>query len=130
MSCYMYVKEQKDEIMTETKKWPDAHPYEQLAAASYDQRIIEWAHNRGLIQGGNTDRQFLKLSEEVGELAAGLARNNQAEVVDALGDIYVVITILAAQRGMDINECIEHAWQEIKDRKGRLVNGVFIKEEA
>lgn len=90
--------------------------------------IRQWAEDRNLIEGSTTDKQFLKLVEECGELAASLARDKQDGVIDGIGDIVVVLTILAAQRGIKIEGCIEAAWDEIKDRKGRMVDGVFIKE--
>lgn len=90
--------------------------------------IRGWASARNLIEGSTTDKQFLKLVEEVGELAEGLAKNRIEAVKDGIGDAVVVLTILAAQVGMSIEDCIEAAWLEIKDRKGRMQDGVFIKE--
>jgi NTP pyrophosphatase (non-canonical NTP hydrolase) len=90
--------------------------------------IRAWAHARNLIEGSSTDKQFLKLIEEVGELAEGLAKNRPAAIVDGIGDAVVVLTILAAQVGVQIEDCIEAAWVEIKDRKGRMQDGVFLKE--
>ncbi len=77
---------------------------------------------------GDKSRQMLKLAEEHGELAGALARNNKREAVDAIGDMVVVLTILAEQIGVPIEECMQAAWQEIKERKGKTVNGIFIKE--
>lgn len=94
----------------------------------YADRIRDWAEARNLIAGSTPEKQFLKLIEEVGELGAGMARGNHLAVMDGIGDVFVVITILAAQHGMDIEECIAAAWDEIKDRKGRMVDGVFRKE--
>lgn len=91
-------------------------------------KIRDWAIERGL-HTGEPSKQMLKLIEEVGELANGMARNNSELIVDSLGDIYVVITILAMQYQLDIEQCIQSAYEEIKDRKGKLVNGVFIKEQ-
>lgn len=90
--------------------------------------IRGWAHARNLIEGSTTDKQFLKLSEEIGELAEGLAKGRPEAIIDGIGDAVVVLTILAAQVGMQIEDCIEAAWLEIKDRKGRMHNGVFLKE--
>jgi NTP pyrophosphatase (non-canonical NTP hydrolase) len=90
--------------------------------------IRAWAHARNLIQGSTTDKQFLKLIEEVGELAAGLARKDDVKIMDGIGDAVVVLTILAEQMGFTIEACIEMAWDEIKDRKGRMIDGVFVKE--
>ena len=95
----------------------------------YAERIRGWASDRNLIDGSDEKSQFVKLMEEAGELAAAIARNNDADFMDAIGDCFVVLTILAAQRGVEIEQCIADAWIQIKDRKGRMVQGVFVKEE-
>lgn len=94
----------------------------------YAERIRGWASDRNLISGSTPEKQFVKLVEEIGELGAGLARGNRPAMMDGIGDAFVVLTILAAQIGVDIEECIAAAWDEIKNRKGRMVDGVFIKE--
>lgn len=94
----------------------------------YANRIRQWAHDRNLLTGSDTKSQFVKLMEEAGELAAAIARSDQDEFEDAIGDMFVVLTIMAAQNGIEIEECIARAWSEIKDRKGRMVDGVFVKE--
>lgn len=90
--------------------------------------IRAWAEARNLIDGSDSFRQMTKLTEEIGELAHGIAKNRPAEIADGIGDAVVVLTILAAQNSMNIESCIEQAWDEIKDRKGRMVDGVFVKE--
>ena len=90
--------------------------------------VVGWADERGLILNGDKNRQMLKLAEEHGELAGALARNNKREAVDAIGDMVVVLTILAEQIGVPVEECMDAAWREIKDRKGKTTNGIFIKE--
>lgn len=90
--------------------------------------IRRWARDRNIIEGATQQAQFVKLIEEIGELASGIAKGRQAVIVDGIGDAVVVLTILAAQHGVLIEDCIEAAWQEIKDRKGCMVNGTFIKE--
>ena len=57
-----------------------------------------------------------------------MAKNNASQVYDSVGDIFVVLTILSMQLGVSIEECVSYAYDEIKDRKGKLVNGVYIKE--
>ena len=89
--------------------------------------IREWAIARNLNTADPT-KQAIKLGEEFGELCSGLARGNNALVEGSLGDMYVVMTILAEQMGLDIGRCISAAYDEIKDRKGRMVDGVFVKE--
>ena len=90
--------------------------------------IRNWANSRNLIDGSNSFRQMTKLIEEMGELAHGIAKGRPDEVMDGIGDMVVVLTIMAAQNGMDIEQCIAMAWDEIKDRRGRMVDGIFIKE--
>lgn len=90
--------------------------------------IRQWAHDRNLIEGSDRFRQMVKLVEEQGELAAGIAKGNEALVIDSIGDMVVVLTIIAAQSGVNIEACIEAAYDEIKDRKGRMRDGVFVKE--
>ena len=91
--------------------------------------IEDWANDRNLIDGSDSFRQCTKLAEEMGELAGGIAKNRPDVIADSIGDMVVVLTILAAKNNMSITDCIERAWIEIKDRKGRMVDGVFIKEE-
>ena len=90
--------------------------------------IKQWSIDRGL-NDANPTRQFLKLAEEVGELGAAMARNNRDNERDAIGDIYVVLTILAQQLGYNIEDCIQEAYNVIKHRTGKMVNGVFVKDE-
>jgi|SRR5699024_4933095 len=89
--------------------------------------IESWAKERNLDTADPT-KQMLKLMEEVGELAEGMAKGNLDQVIDSVGDVYVVMTILSMQLGLDIDRCIAMAYDEIKDRKGKMVDGVFVKE--
>ena len=90
-------------------------------------RIEEWARERGL-DTASPDKQMLKLGEEYGELCQGLAKNRPDQVKDSIGDMYVVLTILSLQLGLDIEDCVMHAYGEIKDRKGKMIDGIFVKE--
>ena len=94
----------------------------------YADLIRQWAEDRNLIKGSDVKSQFVKLIEEAGELANAIAKKNDIEFADAIGDMVVVLTIMAAQNGMMIEDCIDNAWQEIKDRRGKMVDGIFIKE--
>lgn len=91
-------------------------------------KIRNWAEDRNLIEGATPAAQFQKLGEEFGELGRALIEGDQAKFQDAVGDMYVVLTILAAQKGTTIEECIDGAYDEIKDRKGKMVDGIFVKE--
>jgi NTP pyrophosphatase (non-canonical NTP hydrolase) len=103
------------------------HYYEADEISTMENLIKEWAIERGLDKV-EPSKQMVKLMEETGELASGIARDNKELIKDSLGDVYVVMVILALRLGLDLQECIEGAYNEIKDRKGKLVNGVFIKE--
>ena len=92
-------------------------------------KVEEWAKARNLVNGSTPQAQMLKLMEEAGELAGGIAKNKPDVIIDSVGDVVVVLTILCAQLGIDIQECVEQAYNEIKDRKGEMRNGVFVKEE-
>tara|TARA_R100000951_G_scaffold95371_1_gene84382 strand:+ start:319 stop:840 length:522 start_codon:yes stop_codon:yes gene_type:complete len=92
-------------------------------------KVIEWAEERGLIKKENATKQFMKLTEEVGELANAILKKDPYETIDAIGDIQVVLIILCEQLDLNINKCLESAYDEIKDRKGKTVNGTFIKEQ-
>ncbi|MDO4778480.1 MAG: MazG-like family protein [Tissierellia bacterium] len=94
----------------------------------YTNKIRQWAIDRNL-HTQDSKKQALKLMEEVGELAQGLAKGRQEQVVDSIGDIYVVLVILVMQEGLTIEDCIEAAYIEIKDRKGKIIDGVYVKEE-
>ena len=90
--------------------------------------IKKWAINRGLDKA-EPSKQMLKLIEEVGELASGIAKGKKDLIIDSLGDIYVVLYILSIQLKLDFETCVEIAYDEIKDRKGIMKNGVFVKEK-
>lgn len=90
-------------------------------------KIRTWAIYRGLDEA-DPNKQMLKLMEEVGEIAAALARGDIEAAKDGIGDVHVVQTILSMQLGTSIEECVGIAYDEIKDRKGKMINGVFVKE--
>ena len=90
--------------------------------------IRTWASDRGIYDQGNSHTQYVKLMEEAGELAEALLKNDKYEIKDAIGDMVVVLTNLAVLEGMQIESCIESAYQEIANRKGKMENGTFVKE--
>ena len=92
--------------------------------------IQNWAWDRNLIGGSTPNAQMLKLMEEVGELAGGVCKDKADVIKDSIGDVFVVLTIIAAQMGWSLEECVQAAYNEIKDRKGKMVDGVFVKEEV
>lgn len=90
--------------------------------------VEEWSRDRDLHEA-DSSKQFLKVIEEVGEVADALAKDKPDELKDGIGDTVVTLIILAQQNGLTLEECLETAYNEIADRKGKTVNGVFVKEE-
>jgi len=88
-----------------------------------------WAKDRGIYDKGNSHTQYVKLMEEAGELAAALLNKDMSEIVDAIGDIVVVLTNLAELEGVKIEDCIDVAYNVIARRKGKMINGTFVKEQ-
>ncbi len=91
--------------------------------------IRTWARVRGLYEKGDTNTQYVKLQEEAGELAKALLKDDQPEVIDAIGDIIVVLTNLAHLRNVKIEDCIDSAYNVISKRTGKMINGTFVKDE-
>jgi NTP pyrophosphatase (non-canonical NTP hydrolase) len=89
--------------------------------------IRTWAKDRGIYDKGDSHTQYVKLMEEAGELAAALLNKDAYEIKDAIGDIVVVLTNLAALEGMQIENCIDAAYNEIANRTGVMHNGTFVK---
>lgn len=95
------------------------------------QLIEQWAKQRGLDNPEFQHKQFLKLVSEVGELGDAILQEGKGikgNVEDAIGDTLVALIILCLQKGLDIEKCLELAYDEIKDRTGKMENGVFIKD--
>ena len=86
-----------------------------------------WADEKGIYNKGDSKTQYIKLMEEAGELAQAILKNDETEVIDAIGDMVVVLTNLAALRGHKIETCVKSAYNVIKSRQGKMVNGTFVK---
>jgi len=90
--------------------------------------IREWAEKRGLYNEGDPKTQTLKLMEEAGEICRAVLKKDEPEIIDGIGDCVVVLTNLAHLCDTSIEECIEAAYNEIKGRSGKMVNGTFKKD--
>ena len=99
-----------------------------MSELSFGSRVRKWAKDRNLIEGSTPRLQMTKLFEECEELSHALQDDDKPEIIDAIGDIQVVLGVICAQLGLSIDECREAAWEQIKDRKGKMVDGVFLKE--
>lgn len=97
---------------------------EQLA--TYIEHVKQWHYARNLIDGSTDKDQFMKLIQEVGELSDNICKGR--DVRDDIGDIIVVLINIAERNGISLTECLRVAYNDIKDRKGRMIDGVFVKQ--
>ena len=88
--------------------------------------IRKWHHDRNLIEGSDDKSQFAKLIQEAGELSDNICKGK--DIKDDIGDMIVVLINIAERNDLSITECVRTAWDDIKDRKGKMVDGVFVKE--
>lgn len=92
-----------------------------------ESNIKAWHHARNLIDGSTDKDQYLKLIQEAGELSDNICKGR--DIADDIGDMIVVLINIAERNGLSLATCMEKAWQDIKDRKGKMVDGVFVKED-
>lgn len=92
----------------------------------YIKSVEAWEKNRGLDKT-NSDKQLIKLVEEVGELSEAHNKGYRDKQIDSIGDIFVVLTIYALQNDLHLDDCVKEAYDTIKDRHGKMVDGVFVK---
>jgi NTP pyrophosphatase (non-canonical NTP hydrolase) len=90
------------------------------------QKIKQWHYDRNLIDGATDKDQYLKLIQEAGELSDNICKGR--DVSDDIGDMIVVLINIAERNGLSVTECVGKAYDDIKDRKGKMIDGVFIKE--
>ena len=89
-------------------------------------KVSQWHHDRNLIEGATDKDQYCKLIQEAGELSDSICKGK--DVKDDIGDMIVVLINIAERNNVTIEECLENAWNDIKDRKGRMIDGIFVKE--
>ncbi len=94
---------------------------------SYFNEIRRWAKQKNILDQGDIKTQYIKLQEESGELAEAILTNNKEEIKDAIGDMVVVLTSLSYFGGFKIEDAIELAYNEIKNREGKIINNTFVK---
>ncbi len=91
--------------------------------------VIKWADERGLIAYKNRFKQLAKTIEELGELSSAMLKKDDVKIIDGIGDTYVTLIILAEDLGYSIDMCLQVAYDEIKGRTGRTIDGTFIKDK-
>jgi NTP pyrophosphatase (non-canonical NTP hydrolase) len=122
--CYIYNKAYAAEFL----EYPKTIEIVEKETPSVFDNIRSWAKERGIYDAGDSKTQYVKLMEEAGELAKALLDEDEPEIIDAIGDMVVVLTNLAKLEGLEIEECIDSAYHEIANRKGKMINGTFVKQ--
>lgn len=89
-------------------------------------KVVRWHYDRNLIDGSTDKDQFCKLMQEAGELSDSICKGK--DVSDDIGDMIVVLLNIAERNKLSLSQCLAKAWDDIKDRKGKMVDGVFVKE--
>lgn len=90
------------------------------------EKIKQWHYDRNLIEGSDDKTQFAKLIQEAGELSDNICKGK--DIKDDIGDMMVVLINIAERNKMTLTECLQTAYEDIRHRKGRMVDGVFVKE--
>jgi len=90
--------------------------------------IVRWAEARKIVPNSTPETQLLKAVSEIGELSDATIKENREDIVDAVGDTMVCLIIYCALQNLNLVDCMEVAYDAIKNRKGTLrENGVFVK---
>ena len=119
----------KDRSYIYNKALYEAGPFQKHMDRITFKDIRQWAETRGITTNGDSKTQYVKLMEEAGELAEALLKKDKKEIKDAIGDMIVVLTNLSSLEGFKIEDCIDHAYNEIVNRTGKMINGTFVKDE-
>jgi len=90
-------------------------------------KVLSWADEKGILKEGNERAQAAKTVEEVNELESAVMVNDRQEIKDGIGDALVTLIIQAEMQGFSLAECLDHAYDQIKDREGEMINGTFVK---
>ena len=92
------------------------------------QLVEQWAEEKGILSKATPLTQAIKTQEEVNELYRAILDDNRDEIKDAIGDIMVTLIVQCKMQGMDLQDCLESAYNVIKNRTGKMVGGIFVKD--
>jgi NTP pyrophosphatase (non-canonical NTP hydrolase) len=92
--------------------------------------VVRWGEARGIIQNSDAKTQLLKAFSEMGELTDAITKRDRDGIIDGIGDVLVCLTMVAAIEDVDLKQCFQSAYEQIKNRTGFLnKEGVFVKDE-
>lgn len=126
---YIVCKDGKHKILTYCEGFSE--PVDSVVFMSVDfyyQLIHIWAIEKCLQKPENKHAQMCKVMEELGELSGAMLKGNEEGIIDGIGDVFVTLVILCLQLRVNMTECIKSAYIEIADRKGKMVDGSFVKD--
>jgi NTP pyrophosphatase (non-canonical NTP hydrolase) len=103
--------------------------FNQMDLARLESLIRQWGDDKGLLSADRIDRQFMKMVEEVGEVAECISKGKKDDLALEIGDVFVTLSLLAAQNGLNLTSCVKSAYDKIKGREGRIINNTFVKNE-
>ena len=107
--------------------WVDlVNPTPEPTLSYFIDNVVQWHHDRNLIDGSTDKDQTLKLLQELGELSDSVCKGK--DIKDDIGDMLVVMLNITTRNGISLSECLARAWDDIKDRKGKMIDGIFVKE--
>ena len=127
--------EDLNNIMKGTYSYSNRHRmHEFMKYEKLQEKVIQWAKDRNIFENSNAIKQISKTQEELYETLTALREIEQGkesilDVADGIGDMLVTIILLAEMVGLDSVNCLADAYEEIKNRKGKMVNGLFVKDE-
>jgi NTP pyrophosphatase (non-canonical NTP hydrolase) len=94
---------------------------------TYIRKVSQWHKDRNLIKGSTDKDQVLKLAQELGELSDSVCKGK--DISDDIGDMLVVMINIVERNNLTLTHCLQEAWIDIKDRKGKMIDGIFVKEQ-
>ena len=97
-----------------------------MTKSNYEELIGKLHRVRNLINGSTDKDQYMKLIQEAGELSDSLCKRK--DIKDDIGDMMVVLINIMVRNNLTMDECLAVAYNDIKDRKGKMIDGVFVKE--
>ena len=100
---------------------------EKVTIENFIKATEQWHKDRNLIEGATDKDQLAKLIQEMGELSDNICKGN--DIRDDIGDMLVVMINIMERNNITIEECLAVAYMDIKDRKGKMIDGIFVKEE-
>lgn len=102
-----------------------------MSYSEVEMKVIQWSEARKIIPNSTPRAQAMKAAEEINELVDALGKDDRVEAIDAIGDTVVCLINVCALLDVDLVNCLEAAYHQIKDRRGYMNDeGIFVKEGA